>query len=324
MLNQCCKIAFVAALFLLNTAAAQDSLRTEKFNELATRVQKMMRSKDNSLEHLTVVHRQLSEYADVNPALFKEISDKRLRYSLSERIRYIKMRSRGYDLQQALVSMAILENEKPDNIEVQKLSIKTKRKAHNVLLKNITESRVGYTIEPSISYYTLGKKPSEFAFFNAPDTLYNGDKAKITQNLMFSLAGYKTFNLRPSKKIGNRQFYTYSQAGLKVDYFNGMLIPQLSAIFTQTSGIDIGYAFNFSNPQIPDVNFYSINIAAYYPINQVSIGLNARILSDFSDHHFLHYGITAKYNLKLGKKVTNEALKKIKADIQNVNVSPLK
>ena len=145
-----------------------------------------------------------------------------------------------------------------------------------------------------------------------------------TQNLMFSLAGYKTFNLRPSKKIGNRQFYTYSQAGLKVDYFNGMLIPQLSALFTQTSGIDIGYAFNFSNPQIPDVNFYSINIAAYYPINQVSIGLNARILSDFSDHHFLHYGITAKYNLKLGKKVTNEALKKIKADIQNVNVSPLK
>lgn len=318
MLNKCCKIAFVTALFLLNTAAAQDSLKTEKFNELSSRVNKMMHSKGNSLEHLTVVHRQLAEYADVNPEEFKKISDKRLRYNLKERIRCIEMRSRGYNLQQALVSMAILENEKPDNTEVQKLSTKTKRKAHNTLLKNITESRVDYTIEPSISYYTWGKNPSEFAFFSAPGA------EKVIQNAMFSLAGYKAFKLRTSKKIGTRQFYTYSQAGLKVDYFNGMLIPQLSALFTQTSGIDIGYAFNFSNPQIPDVNFYSVNIAAYYPINQVSIGLNARFLSDFSDNHFLHYGITAKYNLKLGKKVTNDALNKIKADIQNINVRPLK
>ena len=316
MLKQSCKIAFVAALFLLNTAAAQDSLRTEKFNEIFARVKKMMRKKGNSLEHLTVVHRQLAEYADVNPEEFKKISEKRTRYNLKERIRYIEIRSREYNLQQALVSMAILENEKPDNIDVQRLSTKTKKKAHYVLLKNITESRVEYTIEPSISYYTWGKNPSEFAFFNSPG-----------MGIMYSLAGYKTFKLRPSKKIGKRQFYTYSQAGLKVDYFNGMLIPQLSALFTQTSGIDIGYAFNFSNPQeeVPEgTNFYTINIAAYYPMNQVSIGLNARLLSDFSDNHFLHYGITAKYNLKLGEKVSDKALKKIKSDIQQININPLK
>ena len=84
-------------------------------------------------------------------------------------------------------------------------------------------------------------------------------------DVMFSLAGYKTFKLRPSKKLEKRQYYTYSQAGLKIDYFNGMLMPQLSALFTQTSGIDIGYAFNFSNPQeeVPEgTNFYTINIAA--------------------------------------------------------------
>tara|TARA_B100001059_G_scaffold156149_1_gene155684 strand:- start:439 stop:876 length:438 start_codon:yes stop_codon:yes gene_type:complete len=143
--------------------------------------------------------------------------------------------------------------------------------------------------------------------------------------IMYSLAGYKTFNLKPSKKVGERQFYTYSQAGLKVDYFNGMLIPQLSALFRQTCGIDIGYAFNFSNPQkeVPEgINLFTINIAAYYPINQVSIGLNARILSDLSDNHFLHYGITAKYNLKLGKKVSDKELKVIKSVIQKINITP--
>ena len=321
MLNQCCKIAFVVALFFNNALVAQDSLRFQKFNEIASRVKKMMRKKGNSLEHLTVVHRQLSEYADVNPEEFKKISEKRIKYNLKERVRYIKMRSRTYNLQQALVSMAILENEKPDLLKVQKLSTKTKTKAHGALLKNITESRTKYTIEPSISYFTWGKNPSEFAFFNAPDA------DKTIQNAMFSLAGYKTFKLRPSKKVGKRQFYTYSQAGLKIDYFNGMLMPQLSALFTQTSGIDLGYAFNFSNPQddVPEgTNFYTINIAAYYPINQVSIGLNARLLSDFSDNHFLHYGVTLKYNLKLGKKITSAELSKIKSDIQNINMSPLK
>jgi hypothetical protein len=315
MLNQCCKLIFVATLFFLNTAAAQDSLRTEKFNEIASRVQKMMRKKGHSLEHLTVVHRQLSEYADVNPEVYKQISEKRLDYNLSERMRYIEMRSRDFNLQQALVSMAILENEKPDSIEVQKLSTKTKKKAHNVLAKNITESRVDYTIEPSISYYTWGKNPSEFAFFDSPG-----------MDLMFSLAGYKTFKLKPSKKLGSKQYYTYSQAGLKMDYFNGMFIPQLSALFTQTSGIDIGYAFNFSNPQteVPDINFYTINIAAYYPLNTVSIGLNARLLSDFSKNHFLHYGVTLKYNFKIGDKLTEEELSKIKSDIKNINISPLK
>ena len=114
MLNQCCKIAFVAALFFNNALVAQDSLRLEKFNEIASRVKKMMRKKGNSLEHLTVVHRQLSEYADVNPEEFKKISEKRSKYNLKERVRYIEMRSRTYNLQQALVSMAILENEKPD------------------------------------------------------------------------------------------------------------------------------------------------------------------------------------------------------------------
>ena len=153
MLNQCFKIAFVAALFFNNALIAQDSLKLEKFNEIASRVKKMMRKKGNSLEHLTVVHRQLSEYADVNPEEFKKISEKRIKYNLKERVRYIKMRSRTYNLQQAHVSIAILENEK-HCLKVQKLSTKTKTKAHGALLKNITESRTKYTIEPSISYFT--------------------------------------------------------------------------------------------------------------------------------------------------------------------------
>ena len=299
-------------MFCLNSVSAQDSLRLEKFNALALRVQKMMGKKGNSLEHLTVIHRKLSEYADVNPSIFKEISDQRVSYNLSERIRYVNNQTKTFNLQQALVAMAILEKENMDNPEVQELKKKTNTKARKVLLKNITEKRVNYTIEPGISYYTLGKPPSEFAFFSSPGT-----------DFMFSLAGYKTFNLRPSKKVGSKQNYIYSQAGLKVDYFYGMLIPQLSTMFTQTSGIDFGYALNLGGKQT-EVDFYSINIAAYYPMDFLSIGLNARILSDFSDNHFLHYGVSLKYNMKLGPKVTEQERNKIKNDVKNINISPLK
>jgi hypothetical protein len=272
----------------------------------------MMSKKGHSLEHLTVVHRQLKEFSDVYPERYKSISEQIISYNLSERIRYINVKSKAYDLQQALASMAILKQEKPQNAMVQELEIKTKTKAQKVLLKNLTEKQVNYTFEPSISMYTLGKSPSEFAFFNSPG-----------MDVMFSLAGYKTFNLRPSKKIGAKQNYVFSQAGLKVDYFYGMLIPQLSAMFTQTSGIDLGYAFNFSDKQT-EVDFYSINIAAYYPIDILSIGLNARILSDFKENHFLHYGISLKYNLKLGPKVSASELKSIENNIENINIPALK
>ena len=311
MFKLCCKITCVVALISLNSVSAQDSLRVEKFNVLALRVQKMMSKKGHSLEHLTVVHRQLKEFSDVDPERYKSISEQRISYNLSERIRYINVKSKAYDLQQALVSMTILKQEKPQNEMVQALETKTKSKAQKVLLKNLTEKQVNYTFEPAISLYTLGKPPSEFAFFNSSG-----------MDVMFSLAGYKTFNLRPSKKIGAKQNYVFSQAGLKVDYFYGMLIPQLSTMFTQTSGIDLGYAFNFGNKQT-EVDFYSINISAYYPMDILSIGLNARILSDFKENHFLHYGISLKYNLKLGPKVTDAELKSIENNIENINIPAL-
>ena len=114
-----------------------------------------MSKKGHSLEHLTVVHRQLKEFSDVYPERYKSISEQIISYNLSERIRYINVKSKAYDLQQALASMAILKQEKPQNAMVQELEIKTKTKAQKVLLKNLTEKQVNYTFEPSISMYTL-------------------------------------------------------------------------------------------------------------------------------------------------------------------------
>ena len=297
-------------MFFTNSLAAQDSLRVEKFNELSLRVQEMMSKKGTSLEHLTVVFRQLSEYSDIDQSSFQEITERRYDYNLSERIRYVESKSKEYKLQQALVSMAILENEYKDNNVIKNLGLKTRSKARKKLIKNLKESRVRYTLEPSFSYYTLGKKPSEFAFFNSPGMRY-----------MFSLGGYKTFGLKATKRTSDQQNYVYSQAGVKVDYFYGMLNPQISTLFTQTSGIDIGYAFNFGDKQGSE-NYYTINIAAYYPMDFLSLGVNARLLSDLSENHYLHYGLTLKYNLKLGTKVTEQELSKIDVDLKNINFTP--
>ena len=88
-----------------------------------------MSKKGHSLEHLTVVHRQLKEFSDVDPERYKSISEQRISYNLSERIRYINVKSKTFDLKQALVSMTILKQEKPQNEMVQALETKTKSKA---------------------------------------------------------------------------------------------------------------------------------------------------------------------------------------------------
>ena len=54
----------------------------------------------------------------------------------------------------------------------------------------------------------------------------------------------------------------------------------------------------------------------------LSLGVNARLLSDLSENHYLHYGLTLKYNLKLGTKVTEQELSKIDVDLKNINFTP--
>lgn len=303
---------FVLALFFLNASWAQDSTSIDKFNSLALRIQKMTKKKGNSLEHLNVVYSYLSEYANANKSAFKDLTIQKENYCLSERMRYVARHSRGHRLEQALSAVAKLSDENPQDTRVASLDIDTKKRAQKLLEKNITDRNARYTLEPSLGFYTLGKKPNEFAFFRSE-----------TVNVIFGLAGYKTLGLKKTNKIASKQKYTYSQIGIKMDYFNGMLIPQLSGFYNRFVGIDLGYAINIDTQQNTS-SFYNLNIAAYYPMDFISIGVNARFLSDFIDEHFMHYGLSLKYNLKLGPKVSKSEQNQIKKNIENMNATELK
>lgn len=297
---------------------SQDSLRLEKFNRTILRMDKIMMKTGGSIEHLKVIYRQLEELSDVDEGSFNTITGKYADYVFNERIYYIGEMTEIQEFERALVSLAILQQEYPDNNQVKSLAIVTKVNTYDQLLKNLKESRTSYTIEPSLSIFNIGKPFNEFAFLKSPGI-----------NLMYSLGAYKIYNVHVNDRKGFKKRFTFSQIGLKLDYFNGSskdgssylsyLNTQISYIMNRSIGLDLGYASVFNTSLPTDKGLYTLNISAHFPIDFMSLGMNARILSDFGDVNQIQYGISLKYIFKLRNKLTPEDTENIHKSIKNID-----
>ena len=274
-----------------------------------------------SLEHLKVIHRQLKELSNINEEAFNSMTSKYDDYVFNERILYIGEMNRTHELERALVSLAILEQEFPNNNQIEELAVITKQTTRERLQKNLKESKTSYTIEPSLSVFTIGKPLDQFTFFQSPGI-----------NLMYGLGFYKTFNMHESYRKGFKKKFTYSQVGLKFDYFSGTgesisevvtlnyFNPQVSFIVNRSLGLDLGYALIQKTTLPVEKGLYSFNLNAEFPIDFLSLGLNARVLTDFGDVNHIQYGLSLKYIFKLGNTLNQVDLDSIEKSIKNINI----
>jgi hypothetical protein len=307
-------------------ASAQDSTRVELYYTTIARMDKIMSKHGGSLEHLTVIYRQAEEIYKKEELLkasptFEVLTNRYNTYVFEERVRYIEMMNRTYELEKGLVSLAIFEQEFPEKQVVKDLAVATRDKASKTLHKNLKESRTSYTIEPSLSLFTIGKPLEEFTFFQSPGV-----------NLMYGLGAYKIFNVHESYRRGFKKSYKYSQIGLKVDYFNGegesinqnvrlnYVNAQISYIVNRSLGIDLGYAMVMNTTLPTDKGLFSANLCAEFPMDFISLGLNARVLSDFRDVYHIQYGLSLKYIFKMGGATTPEDTKSINTAIENIDI----
>jgi hypothetical protein len=307
-------------------ASAQDSTRVELYHTTIARMDKIMSKHGGSLEHLTVIYRQAEEIYKKEELLkasptFEALTNRYNTYVFEERVRYIEMMNRTYELEKGLVSLAIFEQEFPEKQVVKDLAVATRDKASKTLHKNLKESRTSYTIEPSLSLFTIGKPLEEFTFFQSPGV-----------NLMYGLGAYKIFNVHESYRRGFKKSYKYSQIGLKVDYFNGegesinqnvrlnYVNAQISYIVNRSLGIDLGYAMVMNTTLPTDKGLFSANLCAEFPMDFISLGLNARVLSDFRDVYHIQYGLSLKYIFKMGGATTPEDTKSINTAIENIDI----
>ena len=308
-------------VLMSSTAWSQDSLKIKQFDANIIRMDKIMSKTGGSLEHLTVIYRQLKESADINQSAFDSMNKKYDKYVFNERILYIGEMNKTHELERALVSLAILEQEFPDNNQVKDLSAITKAATTERLAKNLKESKTSFTIEPSLSVFTIGKPLEEFTFFQSPGV-----------NLMYGLGLYKVFNVHESYRRGFKKKFAYSQIGFKIDYFNGTgqsineevalgyINPQVSFIANRSLGLDIGYALIQETTLPVDKGLCSFNLNAEFPIEFLSLGLNARVLTDFNEVNYIQYGLSLKYIFKLGNTLSQEDLEGIQKSIETISI----
>ena len=317
---ECRGLTLVVFVFLASSLAwSQDSLRIKQFENNVIRMNNMMSESGSSLEHLKVIFRQLKENSDIDENAFASMTQKYDDYVFNERILYIEEMNKTHELERALVSLAILQQEYPQNKRVKELGVITKQTTTERLKKNLKESKTAFTIEPYISIFTLGKPLNEFAFFKFPGL-----------NLMYGVGIFKTFNVHEASRNAFKKRYTYSQIGIKFDFFSGesesenialeYMNPQISFLFNRSIGFDLGYAL-ISNSTLPvDNGLVSFNISKEFAFDFLSAGINARVLSDFAEVNQIQYGLSLKYTFKLGNKLTQSDLDGIQKSIETISL----
>ena len=317
---ECRGLTLVVFVFLASSLAwSQDSLRIKQFENNVIRMNNMMSESGSSLEHLKVIFRQLKENSDIDENAFASMTQKYDDYVFNERILYIEEMNKTHELERALVSLAILQQEYPENKRVKELGVITKQTTTERLKKNLKESKTAFTIEPYISIFTLGKPLNEFAFFKFPGV-----------NLMYGVGIFKTFNVHEASRNAFKKRYTYSQIGIKFDFFSGesesenialeYMNPQISFLFNRSIGFDLGYAL-ISNSTLPVENgLVSFNISKEFAFDFLSAGINARVLSDFAEVNQIQYGLSLKYTFKLGNKLTQSDLDGIQKSIETISL----
>ncbi len=317
---ECRGLTLVVFVFLASSLAwSQDSLRIKQFENNVIRMNNMMSESGSSLEHLKVIFRQLKENSDIDENAFASMTQKYDDYVFNERILYIEEMNKTHELERALVSLAILQQEYPQNKRVNELGVITKQTTTERLKKNLKESKTAFTIEPYISIFTLGKPLNEFAFFKFPGV-----------NLMYGVGIFKSFNVHEASRNAFKKRYTYSQIGIKFDFFSGesesenialeYMNPQISFLFNRSIGFDLGYAL-ISNSTLPvDKGLVSFNISKEFAFDFLSAGINARVLSDFAEVNQIQYGLSLKYTFKLGNKLTQTDLDGIQKSIETISL----
>ena len=315
---ECRGLTLVVFVFLASSLAwSQDSLRIKQFENNVIRMNNMMSESGSSLEHLKVIFRQLKENSDIDENAFASMTQKYDDYVFNERILYIEEMNKTHELERALVSLAILQQEYPENKRVKELGVITKQTTTDRIKKNLKESKTAFTIEPYLSVFTLGKPLNEFAFFKFPGV-----------NLMYGVGIFKTFNVHEASRNAFKKRYTYSQIGMKFDYFSGStedvnlsyINPQISFLFNRSIGFDLGYAL-ISNSTLPvDNGLVSFNISKEFAFDFLSAGINARVLSDFAEVNQIQYGLSLKYTFKLGNKLTQSDVDGIQKSIETISL----
>jgi len=327
------KYPFLTIIILFfSTSFLAQSENKLKFNEISSQIDKLLKYKEKSPSQLRGLLADLKSISKGMEAPYNQMKIRVDGHILDVDIKLVRSDIYNDKFDIALRRVPELKLYYPFSDKITSLETFTDRKSFKYYRKEVQDKRSSYlSLEPSFSGYIPEYKLSSFGnlFTNNVQPVYGiGIYYKINPKV------------KSAFEYSNKPKFMYSQVGIKVDHFDATksiifdslhLSPlaqqsynnfQISFLIRKCLGLDFGF-INSKNTTSGIINIrpksvYNSTVSFYIPLNVLSIGVNARILTDFKDYNRIQYGLSLKFNIGILKPFPKKDREEIKTKILKI------
>jgi len=288
------------------------------FLETSEQLEKLLRYEQKSPNQLRELLTELEHNQTGFESEFQMLKTRVDRVLLPLEIKFTKSDIYNKDYKNAVQKIGLIKVNYKYDEAIQKLENYFDRKLFHDEKKTLLASKPHwFSVEPSIAFYSSEIEAKNF------NTIQN-------LNPVYGLGLYVRMKNKPTTSSSGKLKFNYSQIGLKLDYrdpnytykldtatFNNTVYfnSQLSYLYKQVLGIDVGI-ISYSTKIDELSSYYSFTGSFYIPMGWMSLGVNARIITDFlSTNPLVQIGTTLKFNLGLYKPFNNNDKEEVKAKI---------
>jgi hypothetical protein len=306
----------IFTFLLLALSNKEMTAQTSKFGEVSDKIENLLRYKEKNPSQIRELLTELNYFRVGNEAEFLLLKERVNNVLLPIDIKYARSDVYNKKFKEAVSKVNAIKVNYAFNKSTERLESYLDRKLFTNYKRLFLKSKpTWFSIEPSVSFYTSEVRIKNLESIN-------------NLNPVYGLGLYFKTNKR--EKFSKSGRYSFSQIGVKLDYRDPMYVllkdsmfttnspyfnPQISYIFRKTLGLEAGI-MSFSKKLDAFSNLFSFTGSVYIPMRILSIGFNARFITDFqSTNPLFQLGTTIKLNLGLYKPFTSRDREEIRSQI---------
>ena len=292
--------------------------QTGKFYETSEKIENLLKYKEKSPSQLRLLLSELKNYSSGNEASYNQLKMRVNKYLMPIEIKLARSDVYNRKFKDAVDKTKEIKLNYAYDKDIEKLEGYVDRKLFTYHKRTMLNHKSSwFSLEPSLAMYTNEVDMKDFT-------------EVVNLNPVYGLGFYVKFNKKKKSSSEKKTNFSFSQLGVKVDYkdINYTLLKDTSAflrgsyfnyqfsfLYRKTLGLDAGvvsYSSNMGNVK----NNYSVTGSFFIPLDFMSIGLNARLISDFtSTNPLFQLGGTLKFNIGIYKPFSLRDREEVKSQV---------
>lgn len=310
------KIIFIFSFICLSKSAFLQSNEKE-FNKITEEIENLLRYKEKSPSQLHELMGKLEALKSENEKAFDQLKLRVDAYLLPIEIQMIRSDIFNKEYKEAVLKTKNLKINYAYKKEIGDVEDYLDRKLYRFHKNKIQAHKPSwFSIEPSVALYSKEKTLSNLNSISNLTPVYSfgiyskfNNKKKISTQTKTNFS-FSQFGVKLDFRDKNFTFFEDSSNMVVKNYFN----PQLSILLRKTIGLDFGIIDPLNKNVVEKL--YSISGSIYLPIKIISIGVNAKFLTDFkSTEPLVQLGTTFKFNLGFYKSFKRRESEEVKSQV---------